>query len=614
MNIRASLIGFALVLSGAASAHAMQGPPPPPPPPPPPANFQVRTLPFKPPTGGSAQIAGRVMSDDKTPVPLRRVVVTLRSDAYTSGWTMITGDNGTFDFGGLPSGRYTLSASKPSFVSTTYGALRPGRPGTPIYVVDGGHVTNVALTLMRGAVITGVVRDEHGLPMENMQVTAAPIVTRNGARATTAATSSLIITDDRGEYRLFGLAPGEYAVSVEARFVNLAAPGGFRVTTAAAIDAAIRPATAGAATPPVETDAAAGAVTLASVYYPGAVRLDDATPVKVAAGEERRGVDVSMQYVASASVRGRLLDASGKVPENVSLTMVAPGVVRPQFAFPSPADGSFLFGGVTPGRYVITARATPNSAPGGSAATLFARADIDVNGQPINGINLTLTDGAKIAGSVAFDSSTGAPPPTARVILSPVLRPGEISIGVPGPATTTGGTFEFVGVTPGKYRVSVLSVVAPSAAGSGWSLKSATINNTDAIDEGFEVRDSDLSGLAITLSDKVTEIAGSFEDAKGRAAPDYYVIVFPTDQKYWFLNSRRIKMTRPSADGKFVLRDLPPGEYRIAAVTDVETNEWFEPSFLQQLVAASATLTLADGEKKSFPLKIGSPVDPLHVR
>ena len=116
---------------------------------------------------------------------------------------------------------------------------------------------------------------------------------------------------------------------------------------------------------------------------------------------------------------------------------------------------------------------------------------------------------------------------------------------------------------------------------------------------------ADLAGLTVTYTDNVTSILGSLQDASGRPAPDYYIIVFPTDQKYWFQNSRRIKTARPSLDGTYLIRGLPPGSYRIGAVTDVETNDWFESWFLQQLLPASAEIALTEGERKSFPLKIG---------
>ena len=63
-------------------------------------------------------------------------------------------------------------------------------------------------------------------------------------------------------------------------------------------------------------------------------------------------------------------------------------------------------------------------------------------------------------------------------------------------------------------------------------------------------------------------------------------------------------MTRPGSDGRYKVADLPPGEYYIAALTDVEQNEWLDPAFLTQLVPASTKVAVAEGEKKEQSLRI----------
>jgi hypothetical protein len=61
---------------------------------------------------------------------------------------------------------------------------------------------------------------------------------------------------------------------------------------------------------------------------------------------------------------------------------------------------------------------------------------------------------------------------------------------------------------------------------------------------------------------------------------------------------------RPGADGKYTLPPVPAGVYQIAAVTDVEQMEWFNPAFLEQIKPSSLTLTLGEREKKVQDLKI----------
>ena len=58
-------------------------------------------------------------------------------------------------------------------------------------------------------------------------------------------------------------------------------------------------------------------------------------------------------------------------------------------------------------------------------------------------------------------------------------------------------------------------------------------------------------------------------------------------------------------DGKYVIKDLPAGEYLLAAVTDVDQDEWQDSAFLDRLQSASVKLTIAEGEKRTLDLRIG---------
>lgn len=588
---------FTLLAAGASA----QVPPPPPPPPPPSMPAAPRDLPFAPPTGGGS-ISGRVVTTDERPTPIRAVIVTLRGDGFRSGWTFVTDATGTFTFTDLPPGRFVLAASRPGFPSINYGAPRPGRPGASIVLKDNERVADLSIALPRGAVITGRVIDDNGSPMTGSRVSVGAIVMRNGERTTAFGGSGF--TDDRGEYRIYGLAAGDYAVWVEGR--SLGSSGGTRYTPAeidSVLERSVGVARPGQAPPPPPEGQSMAPTT---IYFPSATSLLDAVAVHVNAGDTQSGIDIRAGFVPAVSLSGTLLDPDGKPPAGVVMNLVQIGTARGPAIFgrPSPKDGTFQFTGVTPGRYAITARATPqgDTAAAGDMAPLWARADVDINGMPISGVNVRLQTGTAVRGSVSFDIGTQmAPPSTLRMALTAVAAPGDISMGV-SDAPVNNGAFEFTGVIPGRYRV---NAQLPGLTTSLWTIKSATINGQDALDGTFDVGGADLDGLTVVLTNKMTGVTGTLEDASGRAAPDYYVIVFPEDPAFWFQGSRRIKAVRPAARGGFLVRGLPPGAYRIGAVTDVETNEWFEPSFLQQLLPASAALTLIEGEVRAFPLKIG---------
>ena len=109
--------------------------------------------------------------DGEAKQPARRVRVTLTNVARTSpGQTTTTDDNGVFAFRGLPAGRFELQAFKNAYLRASYGASRPDRAGTPVVVKDGEAITELAMTIARGGVITGVVHDMRGRPVPGVNV------------------------------------------------------------------------------------------------------------------------------------------------------------------------------------------------------------------------------------------------------------------------------------------------------------------------------------------------------------------------------------------------------------------------------------------------------------
>jgi hypothetical protein len=161
------------------------------------------------------------------------------------------------------------------------------------------------------------------------------------------------------------------------------------------------------------------------------------------------------------------------------------------------------------------------------------------------------------------------------------------------------GHFTIDGVVPGKYRLT-------SGGGAGWSLESAVLGGQDALDFPLDIRSSqNLSGAVITYTDQQTTLSGTVATAQGQAMSDYTLIIYPTDQRYWLPQSRRIRSIRPATDGAFSVSGLPPGDYRIAPVLDPDTGSWFDGAFLQQLDGASERFTLSDGEKKVQNVRVG---------
>jgi hypothetical protein len=170
---------------------------------------------------GTASITGRVMSDTQPSRPLRRAIVTLNSADRSIGRTAVADDQGRFTMANLPAGRYLLTASKRGWVTMSYGARASGRPGRSVALADGERVT-ANLQLPRGAAITGVVLDQNGQPLQGatIRVLRYAYAFNTGERRLVFGGGPSWGPDDRGAYRIYGLAPGEYYIAV-----NTAPPG-----------------------------------------------------------------------------------------------------------------------------------------------------------------------------------------------------------------------------------------------------------------------------------------------------------------------------------------------------------------------------------------------------
>ena len=233
---------------------------------------------------------------------------------------------------------------------------------------------------------------------------------------------------------------------------------------------------------------------------------------------------------------------------------------------------------------------------------LYAQTDVRVSGEDLS-VALTLRPGVSVSGQLRFDGAT--PPPAdmtrVRVSLSAVITRGA-SIGVPPAPVTASGSFSFNGVTPGRYRVT--ASVPGSSATAGWQPRSALLNGVDVLDLPFDVGTTDVRDLALAFTDHPAEISGVIQDAAGHPTPEYFIVIFAADKSLWSPQSRRIQAKRPSSDGRFTFPNLAPGDYMMAAVTDAEQGEWYDPAFLTQLTPAAIKVTLAEGEKKVQDIRL----------
>lgn len=584
-----------------------------------------------PPTLGSGSVSGLVVTDEETPRPVRRAVVTLAGGGLRPSRSAITDDDGRFTIGGLPDGRFTLTASRAAFITSAYGARRPGRPGTPIVIQSGAAVRDLAVRLWRGAVVAGAVRDVGGEPARGVPVQALAARKRPSGGLLTLSNNGAL-TNDRGEFRIFGLEPGSYVVV--ARLTSSSTPS---VELAEAqMEAALARLRRQAGTPAGAQPQAAAAqapfdpFTLAPVYYPGTTQLTQATPIVLAAGQEATGLEFSLQRLRTYEVTGVLTRPDGRMLAGTSLQLTAsraPGSFSSDdvamFSATAGADGAFRFAAVPPGDYRLIARAPvaplPPSQfetsvrPGFDGATLFALADVTVGSAPLTGLSVPLRPTLSLSGRVVFDGTSLAPPKNLAQLSMAIVPPELLTLG-PGSSVRTlayarpsplrtDGTFRIDGIVPGLHG---FSVMGPATAGLQWWLRSAVLDGRDLLDGYVEITaDMKLSDLVVTFSDRPPELSGTLQSGDGTIASDVFVIAYAADRAHWRPGTRRVQAVRPGVDGRYTITGLPPGRYMLAALTDVDENDWQDQAFLEQLVPASVAITIGEGERKTQDLRIG---------
>jgi hypothetical protein len=250
--------------------------------------------------------------------------------------------------------------------------------------VPGQEIDGALFRLVRGAVITGRIVDESGEPMAKIAVMALRKVSAEEmgdwgprTRKEEVMPSSAAMTDDRGEYRIFGLKPGEYYV--KASESDTAGLSGM-----------------------VSEDDGMNWITrnglgtqYAPVFYPGVIQVDQAQPVVLAAGEEVRA-EFAMRQVKTVEVAGRVLGADGRAATHayVQLYILDAANWSDAFGASTGTKGEFIIKGVPPGSYVLDARQQDED------RFQLAHQKLEVGNENIDSVLLAFSQGTTIRGRV----------------------------------------------------------------------------------------------------------------------------------------------------------------------------------------------------------------------
>ena len=539
---------------------------------------------------GTSSIRGRVVNATTgSPVRRAQVQATLSGEQGGRGEpprNTTTDDNGAFLIANIPAGRWSVRASKGGYVDQQFGQRSAFASVDPVTLAEGQTLV-ADFRLSRGGAFSGRVVDEFGEPIAGANISALRYqVTAQGVR--TSRTGTTVPSDDTGAYRVYGLPPGQYYISMSdpsARnvIVNLAAELGNIVNVQAAEAASLA-----ISARDVINGQGPNTRSYAPTYYPGTASLAEAQRLTLGLGEEQSGINLAIVPVRTARISGRVVNSSGAATQaNITLSNQMGQNFNVSGGRGSAGDGAFTIANIPPGSYTLD---VVGPSAGGVPPEVASMPIVISGGEDMAGLQISTGAGGRISGTMVPDNGVRLPAANVRITAAP-FRGNARSV------TATADTFEFEGLL-GVYTMRFESLP------NGYAVKSITANGVDVSDAAIEFRPGDRVSMRVELTDRISQVNGTVR-ANG-SLNGATVIIFPDEPAKWASTSRFIKTARLNESGQFTVRGLPPHPRYLAVALDfVEPGETQNPQFLQRAkMAAAATFALSEGDQRVLDLPL----------
>ena len=514
-------------------------------------------------------VAGRVVgSADGKPLKSARVVLNSEDpETKPSIFAVSTDPDGRFVIKDVPPGQYVFFAMRDGFLTERFHPQN-SQDDVPLSLKPGQAFTDILFRMRTPGVITGKVINDDGEPMDRILVRA--LRKPNEDEVEEGRSEKLVLvpaggarTDDRGQYRIYGLKPGEYYVEAMQSFEpdrdDMGSGRNFWIDQFIGND-------------------------YVPLYYPGVTQASQAETVSAKAGSEVE-VDFSMQRVKTVEVAGRVLGPEGPVQSAwVRLEQSGPSYDDADRQTNSDEKGAFRFKGVPPGDYTVSAYLRGDN----HIYDEQGRQKVEVGSNNLESIIITLGDSLRVEGHVALEGGGSSPLDRFRVSLFSVEPDGRFG----GSAEVNkDGSFELTSVAKGAYGVGVWNLAHE------WYVKFARAGSTDVLEKGLQLGSSSDEQIEITLSSGCAQLDGSVTDGD-KPIPGARVSIIRDPENRYLRYWRSPAVT--DQNGRFSITGIPPGTYRLTArfepVPDADPVK-SDPQFL----------TFSERDHKTIELKIAKP-------
>jgi hypothetical protein len=530
----------------------------------------------------TAPVQGVVVKEGSAPIA--GATVELRTDDRDARViaSTTTDDDGRFVLLNVPPGRYRLSAERGGYV----------RSPMSVTVEAGRTLPDLRVTMSPTGAIFGAVYDSKGKPLGNVELRAYRATYSEGRRVLKGVQA--VETNDLGEYRLFWLPPGRYYVSA----THPQADSGFRLMASGGMSLA-GGSTNGAFSATASVDIAVAVISgpaahqewYVPIYFPGTTSEGNASAIDLHASSDYGPVNIAVVPVQPHHIRGFIIDgATGRsTPEStVDVNRDPPG-----FAFAprqendrrvDPATGAFEIE-VLPGPRTLTAHS------GGGTGTIT----VDVGDADVNDVTLVTSPYFNVTGRMfSRDDIAALDMSQLRLTLRripPIPNEGQSRSSYSQPRLDGGFLLE---ASSGDFHVNVapiLNLVSPSypePVSKGLQtvyVKAIRFGNTDVLNGSLHLEGASTAALEIELGNKPGAVEGVTERT------DSTVALIP-DARGRFDLYQSVS-TDPS--GRFRFERIPPGNYKMFAWSEVETDSWFDAEFIQRVETRGVPVRVTEG-------------------
>lgn len=418
--------------------------------------------------------------------------------------------------------------------------------------------------MIQGGVVTGRVVDEDSESLPHAQVQVLQFRYMQGRRR--PMPMGMAMTDDRGEYRIFGVRPGQVYVRASVRGYEMyAAPGGSIDLTAPSESSSYPP-----------------------VFYPNVQEANQASALTVRGGDELH-VDFAMSPQRSYSVSGRVVGGvQGTTGRGMWLMLMKRGeggfTFGPGMNTSVRDDNTFSFKQVLPGSYNLIAQQQDDK------VSASAKLELDIREGDLQGLVLSLSPKVDISGRLTFDGNSSAKPTAVRIALAPEdmqdFMRGAYAQG------KDDGTFTLQASPDERYKVSAYG------APPDMYLKSANTGREDALEKGFSASSGRTLDLVFAAGGKVT---GAINGSDGKGEPGVTVVLAPETKLAGLADPFRTATT--DQNGKYQLQGLRPGSYRVYAFEHIEPGAYEDEEWLKAFADQAQSLRVSEGGQETLDLK-----------